>query len=332
MSHAKVIQKYAERKINSRTGTVCWNGSRVYCDGNVLYSYGRHFPLAVYLGEVGKGKRKHHLFIKNGDRYSSSTSTHQGITQRCCKGPTVSATALLSAGIDITSLKLENVLHYWEDMRQYCYRDSETGAYYLDYDYTGEQEDSSLGKLYTNPWKPPKQGMFVAYSYQDDLRFQSGAWHVLGSVVLYKNDRYYLASLDESRYFVSELSRKPRSVKDAFESLKPSVVRKAERKGVAVKRQGEWFFLPTSFDDRAMADYDDLTLTQLKSVSKPSPLPVRNPQSNQHVCRNFVARGSLFARGKVRHPEHRTLDLGDEWHEVHRNTELASWSQGGRFD
>lgn len=54
-----------------------WNGKRsVFSADGVLYSYGRHFPLAVALPEGRSGAR----FLLNGDRYSVTTNGHQGAT------------------------------------------------------------------------------------------------------------------------------------------------------------------------------------------------------------------------------------------------------------
>ena len=50
-------------------------GSRVYSEGNTIYSYGSWFPIAHYT----KG-----TILFNTDKYSSSTSKHQHIVRRYC--------------------------------------------------------------------------------------------------------------------------------------------------------------------------------------------------------------------------------------------------------
>jgi hypothetical protein len=83
-------------------------------------------------------------------------------------------------------------------------------------------------------------------------------------------------------------------------------------------------------------------------MAKAKPLPFRLNQDNRHVCHNVtVKRGSVettYATGKVYHRsfwrdklggvtgEHMTLNLGDDWYRVYRNTEVQSWSQSGSFD
>lgn len=77
--------------------------------------------------------------------------------------------------------------------------------------------------------------------------------HTLGDTVVRIRDRYYLSAVDETgrgwggMYFLTELStdRAPGTLADAFQFLKPKVVREAEARGSNVRRQGEWFAIPT---------------------------------------------------------------------------------------
>jgi hypothetical protein len=48
-------------------------------------------------------------------------------------------------------------------------------------------------------------------------------------------------------YFLAELAtdRAPQTLEDAFNALKPPVVREAEARGSNILRQGEWFAIPT---------------------------------------------------------------------------------------
>lgn len=338
MSHATIVENFAARKVNKRTHSVEWNGNNVFCRDRMLYSYGEHFPMARYLGELGRPKR--HLFLKNGDTYSNSTSNHQGLTQRACPGPTVSRQSLYSAGVEFDRLEMSDIPFWREDFHKFIYRDNDTGKFYEDCNYTGDARDSTLEITYVDEWTPPKQGMFIPYR-SGESRFSHGSWHILGSVVIQQKDKFFLCSLDEGSYFVSHLPSKPRSVNHAFELLKPREVRKAEKEGIDVKRQGEWFFVSTGFGDEAIAALLGKTKTSLRNV-KASALPTQSPESNLHVCRNFEAEGKRYARGKVYHRwpwgkqqvtgQHKTVNLGDEWHLVFHNTELASWSGGGRFD
>ena len=50
------------------------HNSNLWFEGRVIYSYGRHFPLA-YAGEIDGGR----VFLLNADSYSVSTARHQSI-------------------------------------------------------------------------------------------------------------------------------------------------------------------------------------------------------------------------------------------------------------
>lgn len=52
--------------------------SSMYYDGNVAYSYGEHFPLAI-ITEPGK-------VTVNTDKYSSTTSRHQSMLRAALRG------------------------------------------------------------------------------------------------------------------------------------------------------------------------------------------------------------------------------------------------------
>lgn len=66
------------------------------------------------------------------------------------------------------------------------------------------------------------------------------------NILMSVDDRYFLNGRDERQRFVSELTEACDTVKEAFESMKPEIVKSAERHGLTVKRQGELFFVPIS--------------------------------------------------------------------------------------
>src|SRR6185312_6442416 len=211
-SHETVVKNFAARKLN-RKGDCDWIGGNVYSEGDTLYSYGRHFRLAYYLGERDGA----HLFLKNGDRRSTSTSQHQAIVQRACAGPTVSFSALYSAGIRVSWLTLDNIADFTADQTTSLYR-AEDGALYHD---TWDEE------LVNQRFDRPGQGMFIKTGEKtvldSDGKSQcvtTGYWHILGGCLLTyhksaipgvreEGEGFYLCSLDENSYFVSELSGTP---------------------------------------------------------------------------------------------------------------------------
>lgn len=53
------------------------NVKNLIIEGNVVYSYGHHFPIAIRLWDGDRFK-----FIWNKDKYSSTTSRHQSMVLR----------------------------------------------------------------------------------------------------------------------------------------------------------------------------------------------------------------------------------------------------------
>lgn len=154
--------------------------------------------------------------------------------------------------------------------------------------------------------------------------------------------------------------RSTSNVKTAFEALKPPQVldqqarRKVStrdrrlRKNRAYVRQGEWFFIP---DPNAKAldreilrnemlrrgngkphigDYCFSTGGQRVYVSARYPnglleeayekLVRKNPAMRRWNWRGMVRNAGVYVRGRVRHPDHKTIELG-VWHRVWMNTE-----------
>src|SRR2546425_132383 len=98
--------------------------------------------------------------------------------------------------------------------------------------------------------------------------------HTLGDAVVRLRDRLYISAVDETgpwgrgMYFLAELlcDREPKTIEEALDFLKPKVVQDAEARGAHVRRQGEWFAIPTMrrtgelMEDvaRGMANYRQL--------------------------------------------------------------------------
>jgi hypothetical protein len=368
MNTHQTIRRFAERVRNPRKGNaVEWRGAvsygfssgftgaRIYCEGNTLFSYGRHFALAHYLGN----RDDKNFFLKNGDRASQTTSRQQAEVQELCAGPSVSFSAFGAAGVNLEKLTSENVLDFAEDTRVYLMRHKETGVFYRLGKWNSDLGEYERGEIFM----PPKQGAFFPdISEPEKNGFVSGVWHVLAACLIHVGGRYLLSAVDEGSYFVSELSSPAKSIQEAFALLKSREVRKAEMKGATVKRQGEWFFVPTSIkSDSELArllSVASLGNVKLDSLPRPKDSTGR-ALGNCHRCFVIEHGGALWARGTVRHQreesryisgtqtlpdgrvfpaairngatyratrEHTALKLGKEWHRVYRNTELGAWT------
>lgn len=58
--------------------------------------------------------------------------------------------------------------------------------------------------------------------------------------------KYLLCGMDDGHYFVCELPKEVNTISEAFDSLKPDIVREKETAGIQVLRQGDIYFLRTS--------------------------------------------------------------------------------------
>ena len=116
--------------------------------------------------------------------------------------------------------------------------------------------------------------------------------------------RHLLVGCDERQLFMCELPKPCTSVKQAHEALRPKLPKK-----VKTIRQGEWFFVPA-------------TAFELQSLERT--VVRRNTAINQYIPRAgkpHVVDG-VFARGAVRHPDHKTIKLRG-WHRIVKNLEVV---------
>jgi hypothetical protein len=162
--------------------------------------------------------------------------------------------------------------------------------------------------------------------------------HTLGDTVVRVRDAYYLSGVDPTgtgrgMYFLAELytDHAPQSLADAFDVLKPEVVRQAEAQGRNVPRQGEWFAIPTKhLTSELMRDVE-------RGVAVYRQHHVLGRDGHHEVEEAVIYRvgdrkGEVYARGVLSHTkgEHHDLDLGAiRWHLVVHNNQGASYTLTG---
>src|SRR5713226_693453 len=164
--------------------------------------------------------------------------------------------------------------------------------------------------------------------------------HTLGDSVIRVKDRYYLSAVDETgssfngMYFLAELltDRAPQTLEDAFNALKPPMVREAEARGANIMRQGEWFAIPTMLrTSELMRDVErGIAAYRLNHV-------LGNDGHHQLeeaiIYRAGDRKGQVFARGVLAHTknEHEDLDLGTiRWYLIVHNVAGAAYTLTGR--
>lgn len=204
MNHEEVIRRFATRKINSRTKTVQWSSNNVYCCEDLMFSYGSHFILAKYLGR--------NLFIRNSDKYSSSTSHHQSMTAQHCPGPEVSCGLISKEKLSLVDFSFTDILFFLRGSYKWCVKDIETNIFYDEIEWTEEH-----GTTLTDEFVPPAHGLFKANRKPLNHlpRFQEGSWITSGITVFKKKRKVYLYSSDKKEDFLVQLKGIPDSIEQA---------------------------------------------------------------------------------------------------------------------
>lgn len=283
------------RSYDGRTPT-----ENMYFDGNVIYSYGSHFPMAVRL--------QNGFYILNGDKYSTTTGKHQSILWRQIpntKRVEIPYSALLGAlgrgtwrgyGNLVTDILDINVIEWKEDR-------------------------------YVNTGRFTKDGNII---YD----------HILGGTLFELDGRMFLSSIDESGtghglFFLTEIVDKTvATIDEAFESLKPEEVKQAEASGETVLRQGEWFFVPVEQVEKEITENSEKKY-MLKNRDEQREDRHFATDGAEFEGRQFV-RGVIRHNGG----EHRQLKLYEEgtraskrpWFEAFENIQVESWAASGNVD
>lgn len=303
MNNDKFLRSWVN---NKKEGLVVryHNYCNLLADEAAVYSYGHHFPLAVWLGNGD--------VLLNGDRYSVSTSTHQNEIRRCveqaglkyCVVPfSAIASALNKTYQDVDSIsnfdiKFKEDEHY----RTVKYKDPETGE-------EKEREE-----------------------------------HLLGGSLIKFEKRLFLSSTDPGApwgrgFFLTELkNNRVRNLEEAFRSMKPNKVKEAEKKEKTILRQGEWFFIKEAENYPELKKKKHLKVQMKDVVKKHTFLPVdQSDRREHHQVRDqfFVEKKGRFVSGRVRHTggDHHSLMLGKKsWWMACHNVQINSWQGSGKVD
>lgn len=139
---------------------------------------------------------------------------------------------------------------------------------------------------------------------------------------------YFLLGVDGGSPFVVQVTKRPQTVDEALQWLMPNKVKEAVIQGLDVKRQGDWFFIPTSreprLDNNGTRIYGSSPELKANKLYRGAALV--------YTCAQTRHRGGLvvymsvlglpcaapFVKGNVKAPDHETLHL-DGWHIAIRN-------------
>lgn len=347
-NHEQHARRYAEQAGTDDPHFYARGTSNVFAlrdrGHDTIFSYGFHFPMAKMMAD---GANKRGWWLVNGDRYSVTTTQHQGHVRSALAATKlpmliVPFSALGSAWIDEDSIRLVEVLpdrYTWEPR----IREREPDEYEREYQHYArnwqelddgrwsyEAREHHLGEaLFTADYK---RNITRAH-YDND----TGEWV---SETYDKVNAYFLSAFDDNEagfglYFLAELPQgvHPTTVDQAREALRPEAVKRADRALIPVLRQGEVFAIPTNYTTR------ELTGPTRHSA------PVLG---RDHIATEVrTLDGKDYGRGWLRHKpvtdwgtrrraEHRAVKLGNgkTWYQMELNTVPAgrSWSISGNVD
>ncbi len=145
--------------------------------------------------------------------------------------------------------------------------------------------------------------------------------------------RHFLAGMDEQHLFIAQLPRGTSTVWGAHLALKSDEVRNAERGAFEPTiRQGEWFFV--SLRPRELQEVEKEATGALarlrREVGIAEAAGVRRAGRPHLADEVLVISGRAYVRGRVRHPDHATVELR-AWRRAIANTESFEQPQGIGF-
>lgn len=192
--------------------------------------------------------------------------------------------------------------------------------------------------------------------------------HFTGASLFSVDGAFYLFDLDRREVkhkifnpFLAKLPKEAKSIKAAYEALKPKAVKEAEKNGLKVLRQGEWFFIETTapkietlsdiekmtvvagantWSIRELAPILNLSVKSLAAISRkllaklprPQNLQAGNSRPNE-VSRLLKQGRKVFCTGTVKHSgrEHAPLKLMG-WFLAVPNTATKNFTVTGDID
>lgn len=315
------------------------SGGNVFYDGDTIFSYGYHFPMATVMRD---GHEQPSWVLVNGDRFSVSTSRHQSevrhqVMRSGLPSIIVPFSALNAAEIAPNSIEIVEVR---PDRTEEIHRSTDVAP--------SDREGAlwaCLGSSEQRHWDAEPNAP-VRWTEDGNRAVElgtDGRWHWVESrhwlgdstfrakVRGKRERRRFLSSFDyqerEPLYFLCELPRSSSadSVEQAYEDLKPPQVKAAEAQVRTVTRQGDMFAIPTTFSTREVKEMTPHGKGRI--VKRPRLGLLGTNHTASEVI--FATKGRVYARGLLYHqpgafrnPDHARRKMGDgrTWHLLAKNT------------
>lgn len=292
-------------------------GARLYIQGNVVFSYGSHFPLAIR-GEFGGEVR----FIINGDASTLTTNSQVREAIGILSGNVqIPFSALQGAGlldrhdpgslaITIVEATADETWYECVQCKRKVVQDEE------DYTYSHEADKTPIC---------PEVVRAGARSRQ--VRYQ----HRLGEVLFKHEGNYYLSGRDHQElsrrdnYFLCQIPGAPKSVEEAYAGLKPAIVAHAETIGSKVLRQGDIYLIENEQPFPKGTKREKLKDFQLFDTRHVASTAFKYGQNGT---------SQVFITGKLAHTarQHASLFLKGKLYSAVKNLALGSWNAIGNID
>lgn len=184
------------------------------------------------------------------------------------------------------------------------------------------------------------------YDYQDKEKqpeFIDETVHFTGSKLFETDGVQFLFDIDRVEIlnkifnpFLVKLSVVADSIQSAYDSLKPEIVKQAEKQGLKILRQGEWFLIPSN----ETPENENATDKILKQDKEPkeswrrSRFELRAGRNRpNHAAYGFKIGEDSYISGKLEHSgrEHAPIILKG-WYKVVPNTAIESFTISGDVD
>jgi hypothetical protein len=160
--------------------------------------------------------------------------------------------------------------------------------------------------------------------------------HFTGASVFRVENKTFLFDIDRREIehkifnaFLVELTKPVATVKEAYDSLMPDEVKQALKKGLDVKRQGEWFFIPVK------GEFEPVKARPNRWDKKQfEPLTLRAGENRPNTASKYHVDGKTqLVSGLVEHSgrEHANLVLKG-WYKPVVNTSIQSFTLTGDVD
>lgn len=220
----------------------------------------------------------------------------------------------------------------------------------------GPEETLKIKVEVSNAW---------SFKENDPRRFRDTTRHFTGACLFKVDGKTYLFDVDRREVahkifnpFLATLKGSPKTIKAAYQSLKPKEVIQAESKGLKVLRQGEWFFVPcrapkipkltkeqkltallrnwTSKQDLKLVGLPNTVLKDIEKfqamIPKRGQIRAGNSRPND-VQTLFKVGDTTYCTGLVTHSgrEHAPLKL-KQWYRVYGNTSVLNLTITGDID